>query len=59
MGCSSAIEINQNETYNKCFTSIRNLSNEIIRIFPIKENEVIVVTILNFKILDLSEQKEF
>ena len=58
MGCSSAIEINQNETYNKCFTSIRNLSNEIIRIFPIKENEVIVVTILNFKILDLSEQKE-
>ena len=58
MGCSSSIEINQNETYNKCFTSIRNLSNEIIRIFPIKENEVIVVTILNFKILDLSEQKE-
>jgi WD40 repeat protein len=58
MGCSSAPEINQNETYNKCFTSIRNLSNEIIRIFPIKENEVIVVTILNFKILDLSEQKE-
>jgi WD40 repeat protein len=58
MGCSSATEINQNETYNKCFTSIRNLSNEIIRIFPIKENEVIVVTILNFKILDLSEQKE-
>jgi WD40 repeat protein len=58
MGCSNSIEINQNETYNKCFTSIRNLSNEIIRIFPIKENEVIVVTILNFKILDLSEQKE-
>ena len=58
MGCSSSIEINQNETYNKCFSSIRNLSNEIIRIFPIKENEVIVVTILNFKILDLSEQKE-
>jgi WD40 repeat protein len=59
MGCSnSADEINTNETYNKCFTTIRNLSNEIIRIFPIKENEVIVVTILNFKILDLSEQKE-
>ena len=58
MGCSSSIEINQNETYNKCFSSIRNLSNEIIRIFPIKENEIIVVTILNFKILDLSEQKE-
>ena len=58
MGCSNSIEINQNETYNKCFTSIRNLSNEIIRIFPIKENEIIVATILNFKILDLSEQKE-
>ena len=44
MGCSSAIEINKNETYNKCFTSIRNLSNEIIRIFPIKENEIIVAS---------------
>ena len=56
MGCGTPIVLSS--PYNYCSFSINNVSAELIKIFPLNPNSIISISTKEYKIIDLSKEKE-
>ena len=53
MGCCSTKLISP---YNNCNLTLRNVANEILKIFPLENNKILVCSSTTYQILNLSEE---
>ena len=58
MGCGETPIINHEHSYRICTMTISNLSDEIIKIFPLPDDRLLACSCHNYKILDMSDEKE-
>ena len=60
MGCDDTPIINYENSFNICTMTINNLTDELIRIFPLPDtnDKVLACSCKNYKILDIDEQKD-
>ena len=60
MGCDDTPIINYENSFNICTMTINNLTDELIRIFPLPDTNdtVLACSCKNYKILDIDEQKD-
>ena len=58
MGCDETPIINHEHSYSMCTMTINNLTDELIKIYPLPYDQMLVCSCRNYKILDLGEEKE-
>ena len=58
MGCDETPIINHEHSYSICTMTINNLTDELIKIYPLPYDQMLVCSCRNYKILDLGEEKE-
>ena len=58
MGCDEDPIINYENTYSVCTMTINNLTDELIKIFPLPDDTILACSCKNYKILDVDAQKD-
>ena len=58
MGCNDAPIINYENSYSVCTMTINNLTDELIKIFPLSDDKILACSCKNYKILDMNELKD-
>ena len=58
MGCDEGPIINYENTYSVCTMTINNLTDELIKIFPLSDGQILACSCKNYKILDTNELKD-
>lgn len=58
MGCNENPIINYENSYSVCTMTINNLTDELIKIFPLPDDTILACSIKNYKILDVDGQKD-
>ena len=58
MGCDEDPIINYENTYSVCTMTINNLTDELIKIFPLSDGQILACSCKNYKILDTNELKD-
>ena len=58
MGCGETPIINHEHSYSICTMTISNLTDELIKIFPLPYDNLLACSCRNYKILDMNDEKE-
>ena len=58
MGCNGIPVINYEHSYSICTMTINNLTDELIKVYPLPNDRILVCSCHNYKILDMDEEKE-
>lgn len=58
MGCDENPIINYENSFSICTMTINNLTDELIKIFPLSDGTILACSCKNYKILDVKEQKD-
>ena len=58
MGCDENPIINYENSFSICTMTINNLTDELIKIFPLSDGTILACSCKNYKILDVNEQKD-
>ena len=58
MGCEDNPIINYENSYSMCSMTINNLTDELIKIFPLPDDTILACSCKNYKILDVDAQKD-
>ena len=58
MGCDENPIINYENSFSICTMTINNLTDELIKIFPLPDGTILACSCKNYKILDVNEQKD-
>ena len=58
MGCDGTPIVNFEHSYSICTMTINNLTDELIKIYPLPYDRILACSCRNYKILDLNEEKE-
>lgn len=58
MGCTSDFSYESQVSYRLCTMTINNLTDELIKVYPLKHNRLLVISCKNFKILDFKFESE-
>jgi WD40 repeat protein len=58
MGCDGTPVINYEHSYSICTMTISNLTDELIKIYPLPYDRLLACSCRNYKILDINEQKD-
>ena len=58
MGCGETPIINYEHSYSVCTMTINNLTDELIKIYPLPYGRLLACSCRNYKILDMNEEKE-
>lgn len=58
MGCDENPIINYENSFSICTMTINNLTDELIKIFPLSDGTILACSCKNYKILDVNGQKD-
>ena len=58
MGCNESPIINYENSYSVCTMTVNNLTDELIKIFPLSDDKILACSCKNYKILDMNELKD-
>ena len=58
MGCGETPILNYEQPYSVCTMTINNLTDELIKIYPLPDDRLLACSCNNYKILDMNEEKE-
>ena len=58
MGCDGTPIVNFEHSYSICTMTINNLTDELIKIYPLPYDRILACSCRNYKILDMNEEKE-
>ena len=58
MGCNESPIINYENSYSICTMTVNNLTDELIKIFSISDDNILACSCKNYKILDMNELKD-
>ena len=58
MGCGETPIINYEHSYSVCTMTINNLTDELIKIYPLPYDRLLACSSRNYKILDMNAEKE-
>jgi len=58
MGCGETPVINYEHSFSVCTMTISNLTDELIKVYPLPYDRILACSCRNYKILDMNEEKE-